>query len=98
MSNTIYVGNLSYRMSEGELASAFSSFGNVSEAKIIQDRMTGRSRGFGFVSFDSDEEAQKALEMNGKEVGGRSVFVSIAREKSQGGGGGGGRRFEQDRY
>lgn len=102
MSNTIYVGNLNYRMSEQELADVFAEFGKVSEAKIIQDRATGRSRGFGFVSFDSDDEAQRALEMNGKEVNGRSLFVSFAREKTGGGAGGGhhhgGGRGDRARY
>lgn len=96
MSNTVYVGNLSYQMSEQELADVFSSIGNVNEAKIIQDRMTGRSRGFGFVEFSSGDDAQRAIDLNGKEIKGRNIFVSIAREKTSGGGGG--HRDDRDGY
>lgn len=96
MSNTVYVGNLSYQMTEQELADVFSSIGNVQEAKIIQDRMTGRSRGFGFVEFTSAEDAKRAIDLNGKEIKGRNIFVSFAREKTSGGGGG--QRRERDSY
>jgi RNA recognition motif-containing protein len=70
-------------MSEQELADVFSSVGAVQSAKIVQDRMSGRSRGFGFVEFNSNDDAQRALDLNGKEIKGRNLFVSIAREKTE---------------
>jgi RNA recognition motif-containing protein len=70
-------------MNEDELKQVFASFGTIEEAKIIQNRFTGRSRGFGFVAFSNESEAQKALEANGTEVKGRKLFVNIAREKTE---------------
>lgn len=82
MSDTVYVGNLSYQMNDQELADVFSTVAAVKEAKIIIDRMSGRSRGFGFVTLASAQDAQKALALNGKEIKGRAIFVSEAREKT----------------
>jgi cold-inducible RNA-binding protein len=86
----LYVGNLSYQTSEDELRELFAAFGSPSSVKIVTDRETGRSRGFGFVEFDDDEEAKAAIAgINGKEVRGRSLTVSEARPRSEGGGRGG---------
>ena len=94
----LYVGNLNYRTGEDELASMFGEYGQVESAVIISDRETGRSKGFGFVEFSSDDDARKAIEeMNGKEVEGRPLKVNEARPREDrgggGGGGGGGRRY-----
>ncbi len=79
----IYVGNLSYTCTDAELEQAFSPHGEVSAARVIIDRQTGRSRGFGFVEMATEEEAQKAIEaMNGADMGGRALKVNIARERS----------------
>ena len=76
----LYVGNLSYQMTDADLESTFAAFGAVNSAKIIMDRETNRSKGFGFVEFDSKEEAETAIEnLNGKEVSGRSIVVNEAR-------------------
>jgi len=78
----IYVGNLSYRMNDGELREVFSEFGEVSSARIINDRETGRSKGFGFVEMPDDNEANVAIEaLNGKEVSGRNLRVNEARPR-----------------
>ncbi|ANE32882.1 RNA-binding region RNP-1 [Campylobacter hyointestinalis] len=78
----IYVGNLSYRMSEAELREAFSEFGEVTRAKIVKDKETNRSKGFGFVEMSTDAEAKKAIEaMNGKDIGGRALRVNEARPR-----------------
>ncbi|SFP00777.1 RNA recognition motif domain-containing protein [Hydrogenimonas thermophila] len=78
----IYVGNLSYRMSDGELREVFSEFGEVSSARIINDRETGRSKGFGFVEMPDDNAANEAIEaLNGKEVSGRNLRVNEARPR-----------------
>ena len=82
MSNTIYVGNISYDMNEEQLREIFAEIGNIEDAKIIQNKFNGRSRGFGFVTFSAPEFVQKALELNGIEIQGRKIFVSIAREKT----------------
>lgn len=85
----IYVSNLSFNTSDAELNELFSTFGQVSSAKVITDRETGRSRGFGFVEMPSDEEGKDAmLGLNNKEVEGRAMSVSVARERSEGTGGG----------
>ncbi len=89
----LYVGNLPWSISEDELRDFFASFGNVSSVAIITDRDTGRSRGFAFVEMD-DADADRAIqEANGKELGGRSLRIDEAQERSRGGGGGGGRRY-----
>lgn len=80
----IYVGNLSYGMSEDELREAFSAHGEVSSVKILMDRETGRSRGFGFVEMPNQSEGEAAIaELNGKELGGRSLRVNEARPRER---------------
>jgi len=80
MAKKLYVGSLSYDTTEDTLKDAFSQAGTVESATVIMDKMTGRSKGFGFVEMASDEEAQKAIEMlNGKEIDGRAVVVNEAR-------------------
>jgi len=90
----IYVGNLSYNVSEEDLKTAFEAFGQVTSASIIKDKFSGQSKGFGFVEMPSKEEAQAAITgMNGKEMKGRTLNVNEARPRSddrRGGGGGGG--------
>ena len=96
MSNKLFVGNLSFQTTENDLQDAFAAHGTVVEANLMMDRMSGRPRGFGFVTMSTAEEAQKAIEaLNGKEIGGRALTVNVARpreERSGGGGGGGGGR------
>ncbi|MFT3675109.1 MAG: RNA-binding protein [Chitinophagaceae bacterium] len=78
----MYVSNISFRISEADLRNLFEQFGAVTSAKIITDRETGRSRGFGFVEMPAEEEAEKAMNaLNNKEVEGRALSVSEAREK-----------------
>jgi len=80
MSMKLYVGGLAYAMTEDELKALFAEFGNVSSAIIIKDRDSGQSKGFGFVEFDDDSEAQEAIKnLNGKDVSGRSLTVNEAR-------------------
>jgi RNA recognition motif-containing protein len=87
----IYVGNLTFSMTEEELRSAFASHGEVSTARIITDRETGRSRGFGFVEMPDDTEAEAAIQaMSGKDVDGRELTVNEAKPRENRGGGGGG--------
>ncbi|HOX03640.1 MAG TPA: RNA-binding protein [Candidatus Paceibacterota bacterium] len=97
MSTKLYVGNLSYDTTENDLEDAFSPHGTVSRVELIQDRATGRSRGFGFVTMESEEAAQAAIAaLNGQELHGRGLTVNIARpreERSDFGGGRGQRRF-----
>lgn len=111
MSNKLFVGNLSFNITENELQEAFAAHGTVLEANLMLDRMSGRPRGFGFVTMSTPEEAQKAIAaMHGKMLGERQLTVNIARPKEDrprndrgprrdfrggGGGGGGGGR---DRY
>ena len=81
-SNKVYVGNLAYSVTSEELKDAFSSCGSVTDAKIMMDRETGQSRGFAFVTFSSDIEAQKAIETwHGEGLAGRSLVVNEARER-----------------
>jgi RNA recognition motif-containing protein len=97
MSNKLFVGNLSFNVTENDLNDAFAAFGTVTETNLMMDRTTGRPRGFGFVTMGTPEEAQKAIEaMNGKEMDGRALTVNVARprEDRPAGGGGGGRRRE----
>jgi len=78
----IYVANVSYHTGEEDLKNLFSSFGTVSSAKLIMDRGTSRSRGFAFIEMPSEEEGQAAIKgLNGKEIEGRQLAVSLAREK-----------------
>lgn len=95
MAKKLYVGGLPYATNEDSLRDAFAQAGNVTSAVIITDRMTGRSKGFGFIEMATDEEAQKAIEMwNGKELEGRTLTVNEARPMQprapRGGGFGGG--------
>jgi RNA recognition motif-containing protein len=86
----LYVGNLSYSMSESELQSVFSPFGTVESVQIIIDRDTGRSKGFGFVEMGSSDEASAAIQaLHDKEVGGRKLIVNEARPREERPGGGG---------
>ncbi len=96
MGNKLYVGNLAYSVRDDSLMQAFSSFGTVTSAKVMMDRETGRSKGFGFVEMGSDAEAQAAINgMNGQPLEGRAVVVNEARPREERpggfGGGGGGR-------
>ena len=92
----IYVGNLAYSVTDDVLEEAFKAHGEVQSARVITDRDTGRSKGFGFVEMPDKDQAQAAIEaINGKDIAGRAVTVNEARPKPQGGnggGGGGGRR------
>jgi RNA recognition motif-containing protein len=107
MAKKLYVGGLPYATTEDELREAFSQAGSVSSAIVIMDKMSGRSKGFGFVEFGSDDDAAKAIDMwNGKDFGGRTLTVNEARPMEErprrdfrgggggdwGGGGGGGNR------
>jgi RNA recognition motif-containing protein len=95
MSNKLYVGNLSFDTTENELQDLFAAAGAVQEVILIQDRITGRSKGFGFVTMANAEDAKKAIsQINGKNIGGRALTVNEARPKEDrpSGGGGGGRR------
>ena len=97
MGNKLYVGNLAYSVRDDSLLQAFSQFGHVASAKVMMDRETGRSKGFGFVEMGSDAEALAAINgMNGQPLEGRAVVVNEARPREErpggfGGGGGGGR-------
>ena len=96
MSTKLFVGNLSFKTTENDLQDAFAACGTVVETNIMMDRMTGRPRGFAFVSMSTPEEAQKAIdELHGKEFDGRALTVNVARpreERPPGGGGRGGDR------
>jgi RNA recognition motif-containing protein len=88
----MYVGNLPYDTNDEGLRAIFEEFGTVTDVKVIMDRETGRSRGFGFVEMD-DESARRSMEeLNGREIGGRTLRVNEAEERQRGGGGGGGGR------
>jgi len=95
MGNKLYVGNLAYSIRDDDLQQAFAQFGTVASAKVMMDRDTGRSKGFGFVEMGSDAEAQSAINgMNGQALDGRALVVNEARpreERPGGFGGGGGR-------
>src|SRR5450631_3211981 len=92
MSTKLFVGNLSFNTTENDLQEAFAAHGSVVEANLMMDRMTGRSRGFAFITYSTPEEAQKAIAaMNGAQLDGRALTVNIARPKEErppGGGGG----------
>jgi cold-inducible RNA-binding protein len=96
MSNKLFVGNLSFNTTENDLQDAFAAHGNVVETNLMMDKMSGRPRGFAFVTMSTAEEAQKAISaLNGVELDGRALTVNVARpreERSGGGGGGGGGR------
>ncbi|MBN2418490.1 MAG: RNA-binding protein [Deltaproteobacteria bacterium] len=102
----IYVGNLSYEVTEADLNNAFAAFGEVASAKVIKDEYSGRSKGFGFVEMTNNAEAEAAINgLNGSEIKGRAVKVNQAnpkRDRKSGGSGGGGRgrqgNFNRNRY
>ncbi|MEG0032675.1 MAG: RNA-binding protein [Mucinivorans sp.] len=99
----IYVSNLNYRVTDGELNDLFAAYGEIQSAKVITDRETGQSRGFGFVEMTSDEDGQKAIDaLNQSDFEGKTINVNIAKPKTdaprsggfnRGGGFGGGRRY-----
>jgi RNA recognition motif-containing protein len=91
MSKKLFVGGLSWDTDDQGLAAAFERFGPLVEAKVISDRDTGRSRGFGFVTFEAPADADRAMaELDGSTIDGRTVRVNEAQDKQRGGGGGGG--------
>ncbi len=104
MGKKLYIGNLNFDTTDEELEGAFSEFGEIVSAVVVKDRVSGRSRGFGFVEFTDDASAQKAKEeMNGKELSSRPLRVDEAREQRRdrdddGGGGGGGGGYNRRRY
>ncbi len=83
----LYVGNLAYNISDDQLRDLFAKFGTPDSARVIIDRDSGRSKGFGFVEFSNDEQAKQALSLNGTEFGGRSLTVNEARPRNENGGG-----------
>jgi len=84
MATNLFVGNLPFTTGSPELEQLFSQYGAVSRAQVISDRDTGRSRGFGFVEMDSDEDAQKAIDaLDGSDFAGRQIKVNVARERSR---------------
>jgi cold-inducible RNA-binding protein len=85
MSSKVFVGGLPWSINNDALKETFAGFGEVTEAKVILDRATGRSRGFGFVTFAMPEEAQKALELDGQQLQGRTIRVDLARESRENG-------------
>jgi cold-inducible RNA-binding protein len=103
MSTKLFVGNLSFNTTENEIHEAFGAHGTVVEANLMMDRMSGRSRGFAFVTMSTPEEAEKAIQaMNGANLGDRALTVNIARPKEErprgAGGGGGGDRGPRREY
>lgn len=87
----IYVGNLSYNATNNDIQSHFEQYGNIVDIKLITDRETGRSKGFAFVTFETPDAAQNALQADGQDMSGRNLKVSIAREQQRRTGGGGDR-------
>ncbi len=85
MQNKIFVGSLNFKTTNDGLRDHFSQIGNVTSATILMDKMTGRSKGYGFVEFSSEEEARAAVDkLNGVELDGRALFVDLARPKEEG--------------
>jgi len=99
MQNKIYVGNLSYSLDEASLRDSFKDYGEITDLTVPKDRVTGRSRGFAFITFAEPNQAEAALKMDGQEISGRKVVVKFAERKAEGSGGGrghgGGRRDER---
>ena len=86
MSVNIYVGNIPYNLSESQMEELFAQYGAITSVKIIKDRYSGQSKGFGFVEMDKQNEADAAIqELNGKEVSGRNIKVNLAKPKNEGG-------------
>lgn len=81
--NKLFVGSLPWSITSDRLRELFASYGEITEAIVITDRASGRSKGFGFVTFATDEEAQKALEMDGREMEGRTIVVNVARPREE---------------
>ena len=81
--NKIYVGNLTYETTEDSLRQAFTQFGGIEDLVLIKDRDTGRSKGFGFITFDSQKAAEGSLKMDGQQLDGRAIKVNIAKEKER---------------
>ena len=99
MGKKLYVGNLTYKTSASDLEELFAQFGTVQSAQVIQDRETGRSKGFGFVEMDSDASARAAIDgLHDREFDGRRLTVNEARPKEDRGGGGGGSRGGRGGY
>ncbi len=91
MQNQLFIGNLAFSTTKEDLESAFSVYGPIVEVKIPTDRYTGRVRGFAFVTFETQQAAEKALALDGKDLNGRPIRVNVAQEKKEGGRGEGGR-------
>jgi cold-inducible RNA-binding protein len=99
MSNKLFVGNLSFDTTENDLQDTFAGHGTVLETNLLMDRMSGRPRGFGFVTMSTAEEAQNAINaLNGTEVNGRSLTVNVAKPREERTGGGSPRSFDRKRY
>src|SRR5204863_8041357 len=98
MSTKLYIGNLAFQTTSQELQELFAQAGTVESASVVEDRMTGRSRGFAFVEMSTKEEATAAIDQfNGKELGGRALKVNEAKPRENRAGGGGGRGFNNNR-
>ena len=92
----IYVGNISWNLKDQDLSNLFATYGEVTSAKIVTDKFTNRSKGFGFVEMANDDQAQAAIAaLNGSEVDGRNIVVNESRPKPEGGGSGGGGGFKK---
>lgn len=87
--NKLYVGNFPYSVDEAQLRDLFSAYGQISDLAMIMDRETGRPKGFAFITFATQQAAEKALEQNGRDLGGRPLKVNMAMERDSRGGGGG---------
>src|SRR3989304_6870016 len=96
--NKLFVGSLPWSLNNDSLRELFAQYGEITEAVVIMDRNTGRSRGFGFVTFAKEEDAQKALEMSGKDVEGRALVVNMSKPREDRAGGGGGFRRGGDNF
>lgn len=84
--NKLFVGSLPWSITSDALRELFAQYGEITEAMVISDRMTGRSKGFGFVTFANEQDAQKALEMDGKQIEGRTIVVNVAKPREDRGG------------
>ena len=99
MNKKLYVGGLSYSVTDSQLQAMFAGHGTVESAKVVTDRDSGRSRGFGFVEMGTQEEAEKAIAaLNGSQMGGRSLTVNVSKPREDNGRGGGGRGGSRNRW
>ena len=99
MNNKVFVGNLSFDTTENDLQDTFAGHGTVLEANLMMDRVSGRPRGFGFITMSTEEEAQNAINaLNGKAVNGRNLTVNLARPREERSGGGDHRSFDRKRF